>query len=180
GIEVRQSSGGGRVALVGLERDQPMQTWVSGLARNETLELTAPDGAARSEVWRFHVSPEWNVSFEGFPAVMPEDLSGAWAFEFHPRPGERLRLNISRPEPAAGSTFAIDSVRQQIRLGKRSTDTTLQLSYRSTQGGRHSLDLPVDARVSQVVLDGRPVSLRPDQGVLSFGLLPRSHTVRVE
>jgi hypothetical protein len=88
-------------------------------------------------------------------------------YEFHPRPGEKLRAHITRPERVEGSTLAVDSLRQSIAVGKRSSTTTLEFRYRSTQGGRHALTLPKDARVTSVHLDGTSAPLRPDDGVLS-------------
>jgi hypothetical protein len=55
----------------------------------------------------------------------------------------------------------------------------LQLSYRSTQGGRHSLGLPETARVTAVMLDGQTVPVRPEKGELSLALLPGAHQVQV-
>jgi hypothetical protein len=180
-LRTRDLPDGGRLALVGLERGQSSVSWSSGLARSETLELEVPADAARAEVWNFVVSPQWNIRFDGLPPVLPVNINPTtWIYEFHPRPGEKLRAHITRPERAEGSTLAIDSLRQSVAVGKRSVNTTLEFQYRSTQGGRHALTLPKDARVTAVHLDGMPAPLRPDDGVLSIGLLPGSHSVRIE
>lgn len=180
GLRTREVDGE-RIALVGLERGQDMVAWSSGLARSETLELQLPAGADRAEVWSFVVSPQWNVVFEGFPAVLPASIDpAAWVYEFHPRPGETLRARITRPERAEGATLAIDSVTQSVVVGKRSSTTSLSLRYRSTQGGRHTITLPKSARVKSVALNDQPVQLRPDDGELSIGLLPGSNSVKVE
>jgi hypothetical protein len=105
--------------------------------------------------------------------------TGTWTFEYYPRPGETLTLQISRPVGAVGGTLAIDNVEVRLDVGKRSTNTSLDLSYRSTQGGRHNLRLPEAARVSSVIIDGRAISLRPDNGQLPLGLLPGAHRVQV-
>ena len=169
----------GRRALVGIERGQREVAWQSGLARSEALDLEVPAGAARQEVWSFVVSPQWNVVFEGQPAVSSQGTLALWIYEFHPRPGEKLHLRITRPDPAAGSTLAIDSVRQTVHFGKRSATTELQFEYRSTQGGRHAIALPKNARVSAVQLDGQPAQVRPDNGVLSIELRPGRHSVGI-
>jgi hypothetical protein len=181
GIKVREGAGGVRSALVGLERGQMSAGWSSGLPRGEALELALPADGARTEVWRFTVSPQWNVEFSGLPAVLPEGIDPAsWSYEFHPRPGEKLQLKIRRPDAAEGATLAIDSVRQQLEIGKRSTTTALELRYRSTQGGRHGVTLPADARVTGVVLDGQPLAVRPVGRELSMELRPGSHVARIE
>jgi hypothetical protein len=179
-LRTRDLPSGGRVALVGIERGQAEVSWESGLARSQSLDLEMPADAARAEVWRFVVSPQWNVAFEGQPAVLPIGTLSVWIYEFHPRPGEKLRLRITRPEPAAGTTLAIDQVSQTVQFGKRSATTKLSFQYRSTQGGRHSITLPKNARVSAVRFDGQPAQVRPDNAVLSIGLLPGAHSVDVE
>ncbi len=179
-LRTRDLPGGGRMALIGIERGEGAVSWQSGLSRSQSLDLEVPADAARAEVWSFVVSPQWNVTFEGQPAVLPGGAPAVWIYEFHPRPGEKLHLRIGRPEPAAGSTLAIDQVRQTVEFGKRSANTDLSFRYRSTQGGRHSINLPSNARVSGVRLDGQPVQVRPDNGVLSIGLLPGSHSVDVQ
>ena len=168
------------LAVLGLQRGENTTQWASALARSETLELTLPPAVARSEVWSFVVSPQWNVSFEGLPAVLPEQTRGSsWTYEFHPRPGETLKLHIVRPEAAPGPSLAIDSVEQTIVPGRRSSDSMLTFTYRSTQGGRHTIALPQDARVTRVELDDAAVQLRPEHGELSLGLLPGTHSVSV-
>jgi hypothetical protein len=176
GIEVRE-----RRVLVGLEPGQASMQWTSGLPRSETIELSLPERVARTEQWSFIVNPQWHVEFEGFPAVLPEGVdAGAWVYQFPARPGETLRVRITRPEPAEGRTLAIDSVTHRIVIGKRSSDAALELAYRSTQGGRHTIRLPEDARVTAVRMDGAPVQIRPEKGALSLSLLPGSHRIGVD
>ncbi|MGQ0835041.1 MAG: hypothetical protein ACT4O5_09015 [Gammaproteobacteria bacterium] len=180
GLEVRDTPRG-RVALVGLERGQDAVEWSSVLPRTESLVLELPANAPRAEVLRFSVSPQWNVRFEGFPAVLPTNPEAAeWVYQFHPRPGETLKLAITRPKGVQGRALAIDSVRRQVIVGKRATDESLAIDYRSTQGGRHVITLPANARVSSVEIDGEPAQLRPDDGKLSVGLLPGKHGIAVK
>ncbi|HKU90624.1 MAG TPA: hypothetical protein VJP84_12600 [Steroidobacteraceae bacterium] len=176
GVETR-----GGVALIGLAAGEASAQWSSGLVRGETLELTLTEGAPRTEVWSFLVSPQWHVEFEGFPPVMPESLNaGNWVFRFIPRPGEKLVAHVTRPKGAEGTTLAIDSVRHTVEVGKRSTNNSLQFQYRSTQGGRHVVKLPTSARVTSVRFDNQPVQLRPEKGELPLALSPGSHVVEVD
>jgi hypothetical protein len=167
-------------ALVGLGAGEPMTQWHSGLARAETLEVSVPADAARSEVWSFVVSPQWNVEFEGFAPVLPENVNApSWVFRFMPRPGEKLSLKVTRPQGVKGTTLAIDSVYLNTTVGTRSSTTALQFSYRSTQGGRHIIKLPETARVTSVSFDGRPQQLRPEKGELPLSLAPGSHSMDI-
>ena len=176
GVEARD----GKV-LVGLGTGETATQWSSGLARSDTLELTLPADAARTEVWSFVVNPQWHVEFEGFPAVMPEaENAPNWVFRFIPRPGEKLVAHVTRPKGAEGTTLAIDSAQYSVVAGKRSSNGTLQFQYRSTQGGRHVVKLPPAARVTAVRFDNTPVQLRPEKGELSLALSPGSHFVEVD
>jgi hypothetical protein len=176
GVETR-----GGVALVGLGAGEAATAWSSGLVRSETLELTLPADAPRTEVWSFVVSPQWHVEFEGFPAVMPESPQAApWVFRFIPRPGEKLVAHVTRPKGAEGTTLAIDSVRYTVDVGKRSSNNALAFQYRSTQGGRHVVKLPLSARVTSVRFDTQPVQLRPEKGELPLALSPGRHFVEIE
>jgi hypothetical protein len=176
GIETHDGS---RVSA-GFDSDANEFSWRSALARSDTLTLTTAKDKPWSEVWVFNISPMWRAAFAGVPAVMPENPgSGDWTFEYFPRAGETLTMKISRPLGAQGPTLAIDAVRLELSVGKRSTDATLQLNYRSTQGGRHGVGLPEEARVTAVTIDGNAVPVRPEKGQLSLALLPGAHRVQV-
>ena len=177
GFEVRDRT---RV-LAGLAAGQNSVSWSSGLARASALTLNMAKDVARTEIWRFSVNPQWHVSFAGLPATLPDELQGPlWVYQYFPRAGETLELTITRPTSTAGKTLAIDRVQHDTRLGSRSSDVSLRFSYRSTQGGRHGIVLPKDASVRAVTLDGQPVQIRPEQGLLSINLLPGQHSVAVD
>ena len=120
GVKVRNNE----AALVGLGAGERQVQWHSGLARAETLEVSVPADAARSEVWSFIVNPQWNVVFEGFAPVLPDNVNApSWVFRFMPRPGEKLTLKVTRPQGAKGTTLAIDSVSLHTTIGSRSSTT---------------------------------------------------------
>jgi hypothetical protein len=170
----------GADVLVGFDSNTREFRWHSGLPQGDALTLTAAKDRPWSEVWVFKVSPMWRVGFSGVPAVVPENFrSEDWAFEYFPRGGETLAVKISRPPAAPGGTLAIDNAALELDVGKRSTNAMLQLSYRSTQGGRHSLGLPEAARVTAVMVDGQTVPVRPEKGELSLALLPGGHRVQI-
>jgi hypothetical protein len=170
----------GTKVLAGFDSEAAEFAWHSNLAQADALALTAAKNKPWSEVWIFKVSPMWRVVFSGVPAVMPENLpTDDWSFEYFPRAGETLNLRISRPAAAPGGTIAIDSANLEFEVGKRSTNATLQLSYRSTQGGRHSVRLPETARITAVMVDQRSVAVRPEKGVLPLALLPGAHQVQI-
>jgi hypothetical protein len=96
-----------------------------------------------------------------------------------PRPGEKLLLKVTRPKGVKGTTLAIDFVKQLTVVGARSSTTTLEFTYRSTQGGRHIIKLPLQARVNSVAFDGRPQQLRPEEGELPLSLTPGAHSLQI-
>ena len=176
GIELRDNS---RV-LVGIGRGEGSVAWDSALLRSEALTLTLPADAARTERWTFTVNPQWHIAFDGLPASLPEDEGQTqWVYHYTPRAGETLKVTITRPEAVAGSTLAFDEVNYGTEFGKRSLTARLQLSYRSTQGGRHVITLPEAARVTEVTVDDQPVPVRPEKGALPLSLLPGAHSVGI-
>ena len=126
------------------------------------------------------MSPAWHADFSGSPAVLPEEEGVAWVFEYYPRPGEHLKVSVRRPAAVAGSTVAFDRVSLVDAVGKRSTDSSLRLAYRSTQGGRQVLHLPSDAIVTSTASDGNAMTVRPEHGDLSLPMLPGSHNWAIE
>jgi len=168
------------MVLVSMNPQQGAVSWTSNLPRQSPLVLTAPEGAAWKEQWRFAVGNVWNASFAG----VPESESNAEANDvrvavFDPRGGEQLTLTASRPEPAPGDTLAFDAVGLVATHGDRASDVSLSLSYRSTRGAQHALQLPDGAEVTLVEIDGRAQTLRDNDGVLTLPILPGAHNVLV-
>ena len=102
---------------------------------SQVLELSAAAEGPYSEHWRFDVARTWHVDFAGVPPVGTPRTPAYGLFEYYPRPGEHLQLRISRPAPLAGTSVAFDRLQLETHVGKRSSDVSLTLNYRSTQGG---------------------------------------------
>jgi hypothetical protein len=151
--------------------------WDSALARSDNLSLAAPKDSPWVEVWQVAISPAWRVAFKGTPEVFAAaPANDPWVHDFEPRPGETLELAVTRPLPIEGATVAFEALRQHLAVGQRSTDTTLELAYRSTQGGRHVLKLPAGARLLSVQSDGQPLAVRDENGELALPLQPGNHS----
>ncbi|HNS26483.1 MAG TPA: hypothetical protein PKN91_00025 [Steroidobacteraceae bacterium] len=175
-VEVRD----GQTALAVLPAGAAAVGWASTLPRADSLTLTAPAADSRLvEVWEFDVDAQWHATFEGFVATLPEELGGEWVFEFHPRAGEQLTAKFERPVAAEGAPLAIEAVERTLSIGRRATDSTLAVRYRATQGGRHTVKLAPEARITSVTVDGEALALRPENGELSIPILPGEHTVTV-
>ena len=156
-------------------------SWSSRLEIAARIPLVAPSGTPWVEVWQLSVSPLWHIETKGTPEVFPLGASGGgvWVRQFEPRPGEALELAISRPAGVEGATFAFERVDQHLAVGRRATDVTLQIDYRSTQGGRHVIKLPTDARLQSVQADGQPLTLDLRDGELALPLQPGAHSLQI-
>jgi hypothetical protein len=152
-------------------------SWISRLEAVDALELRAPELGQRAEVWRLVASPTWNVRADGVPGVHPQDPAAQQ--QFHPLPGEALNVQVTRPEAVAGRIVAIDQVSFAGTIGKRSSEYTLSLSLRATQGGQHALTLPAEAEVLRVQVRGETLNLRPEKGVLRLPVRPGINAVEI-
>ena len=166
--------------LVSMGPQEASVRWRSTLPLQSPLVLRAPDEMPWTEAWSVMVGSIWHVRFEGVPEsnkdVDYEDMSYA---EFDPRGGEELVITATRPEASHGETLAFDAVRLDVTFGNRSSDVTLTLDYRSTQGTQHVIRLPGDAEVTTVSIDNREQTLRPEDGSLTLPIQPGEHQVRV-
>jgi len=163
----------GRVAAA-IPEQQMGTSWNGTLDKGDTLTLTAPALGDRAEIWRITASPTWHVEASGVPVSVDTsaDTTDFKRFEFAPLPGETLTLRITRPEPAEGSTRAIDAVNLVTTAGQRASDTVLGLSIRASQGGEQPITLPSDAEVMNVTRGGEVLNLRPIDSKLSLPIVP--------
>jgi hypothetical protein len=169
----------GRI-LVSMAPQERVASWRSNLPRTSPLVLTAAQNAAWKEVWRIGVGSVWNASFSGLPESETGSSSDeARVAEFHPRPGESLTMEATRPEASAGTTLAFDSVALQTDLGNRSRNVSLELAYRSTRGSQHVIVLPANAEVTEVQLDDEVQPYRAEDGKLTLPILPGEHDISV-
>jgi hypothetical protein len=169
----------GRI-LVSMGPSQQAVSWRSNLPRESPLILTAEAGSPWREVWRIGAGSIWHADFSG----VPESETGLGASdvriaEFHPRDGESLTVDATRPEASEGSTLAFDSVSLQTQVGSRSRDVSLELAYRSTRGSQHAITLPSTAEVTAVSIDGQIQPLRADAGQLTLPIVPGEHAISI-
>lgn len=172
----------GGSAQITLLPGSQVEAFASRMARSETLVLTAPALADRAEIWRVVVGPSLSLSSSGVPISEPEDGiadDDVWVHEFHPLPGEELKLSIARPSAVPGATLVADAVNLRSDIGARSRTHTLNLTLRATQGGSHALKLPTDGELLNLSIDGRPLNLKPEAGVLTLPIKPGTQMVNL-
>lgn len=156
--------------------------WTSSLERVDSLRWTAAaNDQPWVEQWDLTVSPTWHAEFTGTPAILPDSPDGVvWVHRFLPRAGETLDIAIVRPAASPGETLAVDRVESSSVIGGRLTNTQLTFGYRSSRGGRHEVRIPEDARLQSISVDGQPLPLRPQRGVLPLTLTPGAHTIAID
>jgi hypothetical protein len=166
--------------LVSMAPNQDAVSWASNLQRVSPLALHASESLAWRETWAVVASNIWHVTFDGIPeSDVVSATDNARAAVFYPRAGEELIVTTTRPEGSSGSTLAFDSVALTTQHGDRSSDTTMSLEYRSTRGMQHLVQLPRDAEITNVAIDGLEQSLRATDGELVLPILPGEHSVQV-
>jgi hypothetical protein len=144
--------------------------------------MTAPPLSDRAEVWRVVVSPTWHIEFDGVPPIAmasDENRRDYRSFEFHPLPGEKLTLRITRPQAAKGATRAVDSMRFAESVGQRATTSTLALTVRASQGGEEIVALAPSLEVVGATRDETALNLRARDGKLALPVAPGTQSFEI-
>ena len=164
--------------LLSLAANQDVARWESTLDRQTPIELAAPESAGWTEVWTLGASNIWHIDVDGVPASQRDYRTvETWEPVFHPRPGETLIVQLTRPEALAGNTLAFDEARLRSDVGDRTTSSNLQFRYRSTRGTQQPIALPPNAEVTTILVDNEPLPLQAENGEVRLPIRPGSHTV---
>ncbi|MDO9041689.1 MAG: hypothetical protein Q7U64_04995 [Desulfocapsaceae bacterium] len=158
-------------AKVNLDAESSELHWESVLEKNDQLLLKHADTDQWTEIWRVDVSPIYHMETAGIPVILHTQGS-RWYPTWHPWPGDEVKLLISRPEGIAGQTLTIDKTTLQIRPSGRATESKLNLSIRSSQGGQHTITLPETAQLQQVTINGAVQQVRQDGAKISLPITP--------
>lgn len=163
-----------RKLLLNMPPSETTMSWHSSLQEQDALQLVASTQSELAETWKLQVSPMFHAEWKGPPPLRPERPEVSREPVWQPWPGEKLSVVISRPAAKAGASLTIDSASLALRLGIRSTDATLDLRLRSSQGGQHTLKLPEGATVESVSERGRQYPVQQDGQKLLLELSPGS------
>lgn len=164
-------------AVVNLAPDQQSAGWSGALPAGSGLSLEAGTDVPWVETWRIAVGPQWRPHVSGVP-VSASNLAG-WVMEYFPRPGESLELTAVQPEAAPGATFAIDRVNLSVQPGESTSNSELNVDWRSSRGGEHRLRLPSGAQLLGVSTDNVDISLSLQDGELVLPVAPGAHSTRI-
>ncbi|OGT90859.1 MAG: hypothetical protein A2286_13800, partial [Gammaproteobacteria bacterium RIFOXYA12_FULL_61_12] len=161
----------GNHALVNLDAGAQEFSWDSVLKKGD-IQLTAARQTQWVESWILDVSPIWHMVAEGIPMIHHTGEGSRWQPQWRPWPGESVALHITRPEGVEGNTLTIQSAALAVAPGQRATDATLRLRLESSQGGRHGLKLPPEAKLQSVSIDGRAQPIRQQGDAVDLPVRP--------
>ncbi|CAG7856142.1 hypothetical protein MCAMS1_00528 [biofilm metagenome] len=163
---------------VNMPAQQAVMQWESTLTKADKIELAAAENNQWVEVWKADISPIWHMEPNGI-TMIHLNHDGQWLPEWHPWPGEKLTLGITRPNTLVGQTLTIDSSRLAIKPGKRVMDAELTLNLRSSQGTQHTLTLPELAELHTVTINGQILPLRQDGRKLTLPINPGKQDINL-
>ncbi len=145
---------------------------------SKPIELVAMDQPNVVEVWRVEQSPLWHMNAVGIAPIAVDDPVMTIR-EFRPFPKETLSLQLRRPLPVTGQSMTIDSAAQVLNVGQAQTEMTVTLQLRASQALQHPIELPQNARLQRVSIDGQMQPLRDDHHVLTLPIAPGAHEVQI-
>ncbi|NJK91042.1 MAG: hypothetical protein HC904_03930 [Blastochloris sp.] len=154
-------------------------SWESELPVTEKIELSTRQDDTWIERWSLVASPVWNVALEGLPPLFEQsqaELVPTW----QPWPGESVALLISRPEAVSGATITAHKIRHETNLGRRQRSSELDIELQCSLGEDFALELPAQAEITRLTLNGSVLPVRKDGDKLMLSLRPGSQTVSVQ
>lgn len=169
----------GDLAKIHLRADQSQVSWESFLTQADTIELTHKKTDKWTEIWKVDVSPVFHMSYEGIPVILHK-TGTRWYPTWHPWPGERVGLSISRPKGVGGQTLTIQDSHLELRPGRNTTAAKLRLSIKSSQGGQHTITLPADAKLQGVKIAGRSQPIRQDGQQVTVPITPGKQNIELQ
>ncbi len=163
---------------VNIPAQQTELQWESTLEKSEKIDYAASEAEQWIEVLKADVSPIWHVETSGI-AMIHLNNDAQWLPEWHPWPGEKITLQITRPGAVEGQTLTIDNSRLSIKPGQRSQEAELNISLRSSQGSQHTLMLPEQAVLQSVAINGQTQPVRQEGRKLTVPVNPGKQEVSI-
>ena len=116
-----------------------------------------------------------HAEVEGIPVVHRPEEGPARLREWHPWPGEKVTVRVTRPSGVPGRTLTIDHSVLSVSPGLRATDATLQISLRSSRGGQHGITLPAGSVLQSVSVNDVVQPIRLEGRRLTLPVSPGAH-----
>lgn len=164
--------------IVHLAPGQQQFQWNSMLETSEKIEMGLSAQANWSEHWTVEAGPMWHMTWHGLYPVQKTHKSGPWLPQWRVSPGDQVTLRIIQPDSVPGRFLTINHSQLTSRTGRSMHDHTLSLSLRSSRGGQHAIQLPENADVQMLLINGIEQPL-PHEQPLMIPVHPGSQQVVV-
>lgn len=175
---------------VNLAADQMDFSWESELEVTNRMEIQASDTAIQTnltasstgdfvERWVLVSSPIWHVVPTALAPIYEEgekDLMPTWQVW----PGEKIVLDISRPQAVDGESVTIARVGQTVSLGARQSTTDLSIDIVSSLGGDFALRVDPEVEISSISINKQNQPIRRNDEQLLLTLQPGEQRVHIE
>ncbi|EPJ54411.1 MAG: hypothetical protein OFPI_06580 [Osedax symbiont Rs2] len=162
--------------LVDLGQNSSSTSWRSDLQKSSAVALKATDSGDYFEVWQLNPSLKWHASYQGITPIKSNAATLSW----QPIAGDQLTIALQKPEPLAGVSYSIDGVSMLYKPGKRLAKTVLELDFRASKGSDYPLQLPEDADIDNISLNGNSIIYVQEQGVVILPIPPGKSRVVIE
>lgn len=166
-----------RVAQISFGPDEMETQFSTTIPIAPTILLTAPRDVPWTESWTLDAATMWRCSMSGLTAVHHQDAGRNWQPQWRPWPGEQVRIDVARPQAVTGRTVTVDRSLLALTPGQRFSRAMLTLGIRSSKGGHHQFELPTQANLQTVTIDGKTLPIRQDGRLVTVPLEPGSQTV---
>lgn len=167
------------LAQINLRADQSSLRWESFLEPTDTIILNHAKTDAWTEIWQVDVSPIYHLETDGIPVIMHK-TQNRWFPTWHPWPGEAVSLKISRPPGIKGQTMTIEKSHLELHPGQRSTNSKLSLTVKSSQGGQHTISLPLHAELQEVKIGGTIQPIRQEGRTVPLPISPGQQEIELQ
>ncbi len=174
--EVKQE---GDQALISFGVKQSSISWRSILPRTKQIQLVAANDGSWYEEWLLNTGTQWHVRYEGLAPVKQTRTSTQWSPRWRPYPGERLTINLVRPTPISGPTITIQEARLTYRPGHRTSESRLELRLLSSQGGDFEFQIPEQANLQEIMIDGVELPIQSRNQQIKLPLVPGNQSAVV-
>ncbi len=167
-----------QVAKINFRADQTHLVWESFLYQTKNIRLEHDAADAWTEIWQVDVSPVFHMEYEGIPVILHK-TGNRWHPTWHPWPGERVDLKISRPTGVGGQTLTIEKSKIELWPGHNTTKARMTLEIKSSQGGQHTITLPQGAALQEVNIKGQIMPIRQNQNRVTLPIIPGKQNIQL-
>ncbi len=161
-------------AVFTLERRGGAQSFESSLAPQQQLQLRAATDQRFNERWEIRCSPTWHCDFEGLPPISLHQ-DGVWQPIFAPWPGETLTVNLTLPPASEGPSTTVEQATLKLTPGVRLLKAELVADVVTSTQESLLIELPPNARVQLLTVDGVDQTLGNAEDRISARLAPGRH-----